>query len=334
MEWQFTGMPSKLSNGCPVPDYSRSIQRNRIICYEGDPRCDFDGSLSNNSCTFRTSICINNNDPRFPKCLPPTNIVNFEVKRPAPGGGDAADMANAATLEDQAGNGFGVTVVRKDTIVDPGSPNSTANQCSPLRDLIVPQKVTSTGGFTTGTKRIRIQSTNSSGKRDPDSLQLTCRVSTCGNAIIEVDHEQCDDGNRNNGDGCDQACQIETGPVNTPTLTPTLGPSNTPTNTPTIGPSNTPTSTPTITNTGTITPTRTPTGSPTNTVPGPSSTPTRTPTNSPTATNSPTPGPVHMIVAPGGGSGGNCRGTCVAGATSRHGLRVDHGLQVLHRWDA
>ncbi len=34
--------------------------------------------------------------------------------------------------------------------------------------------------------------------------------SICNNGIIEVD-EQCDDGNTNIGDGCDDFCQIETG---------------------------------------------------------------------------------------------------------------------------
>ena len=45
--------------------------------------------------------------------------------------------------------------------------------------------------------------------RDGDSLRFSCRPSTCGDRIVQVDHEDCDDGNRVNGDGCDQGCHHE-----------------------------------------------------------------------------------------------------------------------------
>jgi hypothetical protein len=73
-----------------------------------------------------------------------------------------------------------------------------------------------------------------------------------------------------------------------------------------------PTSTP-VTPTNTVPPTSTPV-TPTNTV-APTSTPvtpTNTPENTPTATASG--GALLMGIAPGGGTAGNCRGTCVAGS--------------------
>lgn len=43
---------------------------------------------------------------------------------------------------------------------------------------------------------------------------VTCKLEVCGNAIVDDDdstdvHEQCDDGNRQSGDGCSSTCQIE-----------------------------------------------------------------------------------------------------------------------------
>jgi hypothetical protein len=122
-----------------------------------------------------------------------------------------------------------------------------------------------------------------------------------------------------------------TGPTATPTDTPTATSTRTPTNTPTATltrtPTNTPTSTPTRTptrtptDTRTATPTRTPTNTPTDT---PTRTPTQTPSDTPTITETPTitvtptvtatPRTLNVVVAPGGGSPGNCRGTCAGGS--------------------
>jgi len=137
-------------------------------------------------------------------------------------------------------------------------------------------------------------------------MRIQCFPSTCGNGIVEVDHETCDDSNRVNGDGCDQGCQLEP-PPSTPT--PTLAATNIPTATRTSTstgtpiPTDTATTTPTITKTFTGTQTSTPTYTftPTNTstkTPTPTwtstytktrtSTSTRTPTKTPTITKTPT----------------------------------------------
>ena len=301
MEWQFTPMPKKLVNGVPVADAIRGVNRSRIICYEGDPRCDFDADLDNRSCTFQTKICINNSDPRLAKCTP-SELTTFEVTQPKPAAPrTAADIANVATLESQAGSGgFGATVVRNGNVIFAGSPNGTANLCSNDLPLVVPMLINGTSNAPKRTvKRIRVAATNNAGAKEPDTLQLDCRPSTCGDGVVQADHETCDQGNRVNGDGCNQACQIETGPTNTP------GPSSTPTvpaptGTPTVpGPTNTPTTPPTAS------PTRTPT------LAAPTSTPTNPP---PTGTATATQGPDRLFqIAPAGGSDGNCRGTCTGG---------------------
>ena len=308
IEWLATPVPL-MKNGTPVPDVRRGFQRNRLYCYDGDPRCDFDGEKDNNSCTFHVAMCINNGDPRLPDCLP-SDLEVFEVKRPNPSRPrDQADLDALALLESQGDGGpggFGVTVMRRKDVVAVGSTNANPNTCSDFLPFDVPLRITASGKIRRNRKVLRIQGTNSEGRRDTDSIRLECRPSTCGDGEVDDTHEQCDDGNRDNGDGCNQACQIEP-----PSPTPTLTGTPTPTATPSATPSSTATDTPPgPTSTATITPTPTSTASVTETA-----TITPTPTITATASSTPTdtPAPIIFEVLPGGGSFSSCRGTCSGG---------------------
>jgi cysteine-rich repeat protein len=252
MEWLTT--PATLPGRGEIP-------KNRLVCYEGDPQCDFDPDVNNKSCTFRAQICINNADPRLPLCVP-SSLTSFAVKVPNPAkvkptpltASDMANKANLQTLETEASGSFGVTVLRGQTQVFAGQPNATLNLCSPPFDLVVPLKQLASGKLVkkTGTFRIR----GSAAGLDTDTLQLECRPSTCGDGIIQPDHESCDDHNRVNGDGCDAGCHLEppsptptrtataAGPTATPTITPIPSATGTPTDTPTQTPIPPPTSTP------------------------------------------------------------------------------------------
>lgn len=286
----------------PVPPFNgRGIPRNALVCYEGDPRCDFDPDLTNGSCTFHVSMCINNTDPRLPSCVP-SDLAALEVRRPSPWSLVLTDKAIVSALENQAASGFGVTVQRRNTLQSAGTANSTPNLCSNPLNIVVPLKQVN-GMFRTSRTMLNVQATSSAGIRDSDSLVLQCRPSTCGDGIIQTNHEECDDGNRLNGDGCDQGCHIERASP-TPTKTPTPLPSGTATQTPlpTATPTATPTSTvtgtlpatdtPTITQTATITPSETPTDTATpilTDTPIPTDTPTRTATLPRTSTPTRTP---------------------------------------------
>lgn len=275
VEWLARPVPL-LKSGTPVPNVRNGIQKNQLYCYDGDARCDYDGVKDNNSCTFHAALCINNHDPRFPLCGPAVLQI-FEVKKPKPDSPqDAADAANLTTLEDQFGPlpGFGLTVVEKDTVVYAGTANSSPDFCSSDLNFVVPCTMTATGRIRKGKKKIHYKETDVNSNTDSDSLRLECRPSTCGNGQIENNHEQCDDSNRNNGDGCNQACQIEASPptptpsstsppIATATTTPTRTPSLTPTVTPPPGDTNTPAATPTITDTPVSTSTPTITDTPT-----------------------------------------------------------------------
>lgn len=243
----------------PVPLPGRTgIPKNKLICYEGDPACDSDPNLTNKSCSFRTQLCINNADPRLPKCTP-ADVKTFEVKLPNPARlTDTADTANLLAIESEMGmGGMGITIARKDTQIFIGTANGGLDICSGEMPIQVPLRQTLAGKLFKKTKTLRVRGTTSFGKIDNDVLKLECRPSTCGDGIQQA-HETCDDGNRVDGDGCSRGCHDEPAtptPSRTVSSTPTetaAGPTSTPSLSPTPAP---PTSTPTATDTPTITPT-------------------------------------------------------------------------------
>lgn len=281
----------------PVPPLSKGgIPKTKAICYEGDPRCDADLNLGNQSCTFIPRLCANNADARYPTCFRP-GLISFEVKVPRATSLNPVDVANLASLEAQFGtSGWGVPVIRKKTPT-PGTTLTALNQCSNPVPILVPQRVLPSGKIRVGRRALRVIATDAFGQKDSDTVRFECRPSTCGNNFIES-HETCDDGNRIDGDMCNRACQIEVVTMTptattTPTVTHTPTPTETPTNTPTSTVTNTPTATPSNTlapGVPTFTPTQTPTrtGTPTRT---PTFTRTFTATETPLASLTPTPSP-------------------------------------------
>src|SRR5262249_26201775 len=143
MEWLATPVPL-LKSLTPVPDVKNGIQKNRLFCYDGDPRCDFDGLMANNSCTFNVQICINNTDPRFTGLCTASDLASFEVKKPNPAKlTDAADINNLAALEgagDGAPGGLGVTVIRGKVVQIPGTSDNQTNRCTNAIGIQVPCK--------------------------------------------------------------------------------------------------------------------------------------------------------------------------------------------------
>ncbi len=255
----------------PVPlRDGRGRPRNRAVCYEGDPRCDLDADLENRSCTGAVSLCVSNNDPRL--ACQPSGVASFEVKKPNPARPrDAADAAGAEALEAVGADELGVTVSRRRTVVFEGTPNETQDLCTAPAALPVPLRVSPSGRVSKGRRTVALQVVTTTGVVDRDTLSVECRPSTCGNGTIEFDHEQCDDGNRADGDGCNRGCRFESAPSPTPGPTPTPNPAPTP------SPSPTPTPEPTAT-------------------PSPSPAPTPSPSPSPTPTPEPTPTPPAFVI--------------------------------------
>ena len=195
VEWRFLPGPPRRRN--------RRSHR-KAVCFEGDPGCDVDLDLSNASCTFRVAVCVNNADRRLAACSA-SGLLTLEVTHPASQTVDLADRENRATLE-RCALGFGISV-------RPGASavfiNDTPNACSESGEFVVPLRRSRRGIFAPGTRKLGLTGTAPSGARDIDVVHLQCRPSTCGNGGVERDHEECDDGNRNGGDGCDRGCRVE-----------------------------------------------------------------------------------------------------------------------------
>lgn len=167
-EWFVVAPPDIAGNGLP---------RRRVRCVQGDPACDADPDLLNNSCTFRVALCLNNGDSRLPLCAP-TAVTSFEVIKPRLGSADPVDQDNLAALVSQAGSGaggFGLTVISGNVIVSAGAPNATPDTCSEPLELRVPLKSTP-GGLRHGRRVFRVGANVSSTLRDRDKLILECRV--------------------------------------------------------------------------------------------------------------------------------------------------------------
>jgi cysteine-rich repeat protein len=140
---------------------------------------------------------------------PSANVASAEVKLPRLKSVDEYDLDNRAQLESTFGNGgFGVSIVRGDDVIFPGLANSKVDTCGRTATLRVPLH-TRSGRVRANKRSFVIATASSHGRTDKDSLKLMCRPSTCGNGAIEADHENCDDGNRVSGDGCDQGCHAE-----------------------------------------------------------------------------------------------------------------------------
>lgn len=199
VEWLVTPQP---------PRNNRGIVRNRILCFEGDPRCDADPVIDDGICKFETQICINNTDPRIKNCTP-SDVSTFEVEQPLFKSDDPIDVANKDALEYELGyGGLGPYIVQNKKLVYEGGVNDTPNLCSNPIELTVPMVQGRNGKFRTGRKRFIIRGAASDGRIDKDLFTFLCKPSTCGDGKKQR-HEQCDDGNRINGDGCDQGCNIE-----------------------------------------------------------------------------------------------------------------------------
>jgi hypothetical protein len=126
------------------------VPRGRLSCRDGDPTCDDDPSAG--QCTLRVAMCINNEDPRLPRCTP-SAIGQLRVKSPKMSNPrDAADAVNATTLRHAL-----------------NLEEQSLNRCSSMLPIVVP-----TRGSRAGTKRLRVEIETVAGRNASAKLRLRC----------------------------------------------------------------------------------------------------------------------------------------------------------------
>jgi hypothetical protein len=145
-----------------MPEVLSSITRGglrsaQLACADGDAACDADDVAG--QCTFRIALCINNQDPRFPRCFP-LRLRELAVRSPKPTRPkDAADVVNAASLStalDLLGGAIDLD-------------SQGLNLCSDHLPIVVP-----TQGARAGGKRLFVRTTTIDGRRGKAKLALRC----------------------------------------------------------------------------------------------------------------------------------------------------------------
>lgn len=150
------------------------LPKTKVTCTDGDPRCDAD-ALIDGVCRVRTSLCLNNHDPRLPLCTP-SAVGAGEVEKPS-AAKDAADGANRSALA-AAIVSLGLELREKKIVVQPGEETASPDLCSAPVELLVPLKETARGfGKATkpfGVSFVRFDAAGKPLLQDSDKLVASC----------------------------------------------------------------------------------------------------------------------------------------------------------------
>jgi hypothetical protein len=163
-EWLVQPVPPLLS----TRPGSRNLPSYRVVCADGDPRCDFDGIVGKNgSCLFHVAICANNSDPRAAtrRCVPSAvaeyRLLSPNSRKPR----DLVDAVNAATLlQAVASLGLPPAPAVADGRVAFAPALTTLDRCTTFQHVVVP----------VGTRVLRSQALTPARKTDSDQLRLRC----------------------------------------------------------------------------------------------------------------------------------------------------------------
>lgn len=188
-----TTPPPSIDPRFNLPDF-------KVDCQNGNPACDADNDGTDDHCTLRVRVCINNQDPRL--ACTPTQVASFELKKPRPGAPnlDASDTINVKEFQkamsgDTCSNDstrsclidadcelggtcsgppvIGVPFIQGSTTLIAGSTDGTLNACSNVMLLRVPMRSTPSG-FKLKRKTFRFIARNSANVKDADKLRLSC----------------------------------------------------------------------------------------------------------------------------------------------------------------
>jgi hypothetical protein len=129
----------------------------RLRCADGDPACDTDDSLG--QCTFRVSLCLNNEDTRLPCSPANTTALKLSGRLAMSEAGQAMLTAVRALAPSSSANkGRGVVFA---------SAFGDRNQCTPFSEFVVVRKRKN------GKGKLGLVVKTQAGK-DKDKLKLIC----------------------------------------------------------------------------------------------------------------------------------------------------------------
>ena len=138
--------------GAELVPSSPGKKAKRAVCVDGEA-CDADGVV-NDVCVFPVGVCVNVEDPRFPKC-DSTGIAEFVVKKSKPESPEIAALAAA---------------VAADLPIE-------EEGCSFSDGMRVPVKFGENDVRKDGKGKLkwRVRGTGKNPRKDTDKLKMTCR---------------------------------------------------------------------------------------------------------------------------------------------------------------
>jgi hypothetical protein len=136
----------------PVLNYP--VGRNRdASCVDGDAACDADG-VADGTCHFNVSVCMVNDDDRFPACVP-NAVLGYKIKSGTPG----TKKFNQELLD-----------LNLDALL---ITQTWTPSCTPPRQISVALKTRGDGTKRKGTLRIQAEAIDTT-LSDRDKLKLIC----------------------------------------------------------------------------------------------------------------------------------------------------------------
>jgi hypothetical protein len=134
----------------------KGLPGSAISCQDGQDFCDADGAF-NGQCTFQVALCLNNQDPRLPQCVP-TSVSSVTLRKPDLADPIASTLLTALTSLSPGGSASGSQVTYSPDLATP-------NACTSYVNVVVPA----------GEKRKLSAELRTGGGKASSKLTLTCQ---------------------------------------------------------------------------------------------------------------------------------------------------------------
>jgi len=149
------------------PRDARGVPARTLRCRDGDAACDLDGA-ANGACALTVALCINNADPRLPKCVP-TDVASIEITSPRKTSRKEIERAVHGQLATAFGAGGELGVG-----ATPGIANVTPDHCTAPLPITLPLAQSLSGAVRASKLKIGIRARDSRRRGDADVVVVQC----------------------------------------------------------------------------------------------------------------------------------------------------------------